>query len=61
MFSRPIKIKIFQIYLSIYLYGYEGEGGGGGGGIISLISTSYISNLKSFALIITIGEPHVIA
>jgi hypothetical protein len=30
------------------------------GGIISLTSTSYISNLKSFALRITIGEPHVI-
>ena len=31
------------------------------GGTISLISKSYMSNLKSFALSITIGEPHVIA
>lgn len=50
MFSRPIKIKIFQIYLSIYLYGYEGEVVEEEGGIISLISTSYISNLKSFVI-----------
>jgi hypothetical protein len=31
------------------------------GGIISLISISYMSNLKSFALRITIGDPHLIA
>ena len=42
------------IYLFIYLSRWEE------GGIIALTSTSYISNLKSFALIITIGESHVI-
>lgn len=48
MFSRPIKIKIFQIYLSIYPYGYEGEVVEEEGGIISLISTSCILNLFFF-------------
>ena len=55
MFNRPIKMKVFQIYLSFYLSIEMDEGG-----IISLTSTSYISNLKSFDLRITIGEPHVI-
>ena len=50
--SFACNIQIIKIYYLLYIYC---------GGTISLISRSYMSNLKSFALSITIGEPHVIA